>query len=203
MLKNIKRNIVNTCLNIKCLFRENKWIAAALIISVVIAFFSSLQGIKDKAAGSSGGNIIIFINNQEFNYLLFLLKIVGMLLLLYILLIFTPHNFYLFLISFISAALVSYLLFRNAFIACIVDGFTAYVVLIFLWLPLMLISSVCYFCSVCKIYNVCGYTFLKRRAICVPAFRHLVSLISKYLIADIIACMVYYSLFVIVLTLIY
>lgn len=203
MLKNLKSTVVNQFIMLKKLFRDNKWIGLGLLIAFAAGFFSALNGVKGAAADSAGGNIIIFISGGNFNYFLNLLKLVGFILLMYLLLLITPHNFYLFFVGFISAIIYVRIVLRGVFISCIIDGFSAYILLFVFWLPVIAISLLCYFCAMCKIYAVCGYTLGRRRAICVPTFRHMLSIISKPLAANLLSTGIFYTLFVLILICIY
>lgn len=202
-MKMIRRKLIELAQNIKRTLTENRWITILLGLAFFIGVVWSFSSIREAASRYSDGNIITAIRAQDFNYLLTLLKILLFITLSYMILLFTPYHFFIFLASFLVQAIIVRFAFVLIFVSCLLDGITGYLLLLILWLPLLLLSYYCLLTSYNKIFCVSGFNFTKRKPVCSITVKKTVSIIIKSYLINIIGTFIFYTIIIILLTLIF
>lgn len=150
---------LRNCLNgvkigLRRLIRDNKTIILVSIASLVIGVLCALIKTKSMAQKECEGNIIILIKVDDFSYAGFYLKLLFITVCLYILGWLSGVNRVFFCINFVIIFLFTYCFLRKIFVSCYVDGWTGYLLVAILYLPLTVISVAIYSMFIAKIYSV-------------------------------------------------
>ncbi len=207
MLKRFRKYCYETYIEIKRTILCKKWIAIILLICAlfgVILAFSHAEVLSQKY---SDGNIITQLSAKNFHFFSFYMKTVLFITSIIIVIFLLTFNFYCFLLSYVLITVATKYYFAYAFVSCMLDGFSGYLLLIVLWIPLYLIILLFFMLYIIRLTELisypCGWKG-KLRIVPYSCYWHgCKHLIGRQLLYSILCAMVYISVIIIILALIF
>lgn len=201
MISNIKRYLSNVFLDFKRQLAENKLVLVALGASLFVGLLISVNiGSKE---GEFQGNIIILVKGNNFNVFWYMLKCSFFFALIYALVLLSRLHFCAFIGNFVALLIFFRIVFRALFLSFLFDGFFALIYFLFYWLPLLVLSLICYFRLMCKIFFLLGYGRCKRSPLCCPPGKAFFNIVVKGFAFNLVPFFIYNVIFVIALYLIF
>ncbi len=191
MLTNFRRMIKGSWTDLKMHCRHNKDVFIFVSVSVSIGLVLALQGLNPSENLLFQGNMLVLIQNGQFNIFFYLLKSFLFLLVLYAALIFCRHHFIFVIANLILMMFFIRLIFTQLFLSFLFDGFLGFVFFLLYWLPILIFSFFCYFNILCKIFCCMGYDKRKLRPLCCPSGRTYIDILYKAFLIHSIPILIY------------
>lgn len=201
MFLNIKRYFVNLFIDLRRFCLQNKLVLILLSVSLFLGLLLAIGGNYQSIEIS--GNIIVLIKTDNFNIFLNLLKFVFLFALIYLFLFFAKFHFFLFLGNFLYLLIFTRMWFKFLIITFMLDGIYAFLYFLFFWLPITVYAFFCHHYALCKHYDIFGYSRCKGKPLCCPPGNALIGMLLKCYAVLIIPLIIYYLLFVLVVSLIF
>ncbi|MBR1747990.1 MAG: hypothetical protein IJ735_07285 [Clostridia bacterium] len=201
------RRIKDKCLSKKSIVKEawnnDKAIIILVFVAAMVGFLLAIAGTKSACENSSGGNLITKIALEDFSAFVFLLKILLFAAIGYAISIFTCVNRVLFFISIALPILTTKIFLQSIFVSCAMDGWSAYILLIVFYLPVLFVHIALYSLYLSALYrNTCAGTNWKCRLPFGCTVKIALPICKKFLILSIIFHLVYSAIIIILLSII-
>ena len=184
-------------------FKQYKYIYLAVLASIFIGILIALSKVKVLSDKYCDGNIIILIKNGNFRYVSFYLKLAFITLFIFFLANIFSFNRVVFLFIYPFICIVTYLVIRNVFVSCYLDGLTGYLSLFALYLPLIVIFAFVFSMYLLKVYSVTVEGTVWKY--CMPikcVFRSTKKLYGKYVLISVFIEVLFSGLFFLIVNLI-
>lgn len=155
MLKRFRLSCNNCFIAVKQSFCRNKIIFILCGVAAVLGLILSFTRIGDAVDNYNGSNIISDISNGEFSFIGFYLKLLLLTSLLYFIGLILSVNSILFLLNLPIILLYCRFFFRSALISCIAGGAVCYLLILFFYIPIILINWLIFSMYLAEIYQIC------------------------------------------------
>lgn len=203
MVSRIRIFISNKLIDLKKAYKQYQFIFIGALICLIIGLIAGI-GIADSSTERYANNMLVTsIVNGKFNIFLFYIQVLSLSSILFAICFLLSFNYYAFLLN--GAALIIFLRYYFAYIfaSCLLEGLVAYILLITLWLPLIIILMafyIKYFISMYSLIFSCNRKLIVSYASYWPTTRKMFLNTILYLYLVLI---IYTGIFLIILNLIY
>jgi len=187
-------------------YKRNKIVYIAMLVCFLFAFIKCLFDAPRYVDSYSKNCIYIQIQNGDFNLFMFYLKIFLPIMMLFILSFLLSLNLYLFMASYVIMYIFIRKFFLYLFASCLISGICGYLCLILCWIPLIIVISVVYCKFFLKISEyICNCPHYKYKYITPYScgWKKTRIILLKYILYTNIFALIYGSLLIAVLSLIY
>lgn len=203
MLTRLRCYFRDRIIDIKNAYKQYQFVFIIVLICFIIGFIAGLGKIESSQERHANDMLTIAISNASFNIFIFYLKLLGYPTIIFLLCFILSFNFYVFYLNFVVLAIFYRFFFSFVFACCVLEGFVAYILLITLWLPIILIITIFYikyFISMYSLVFSCNRKFIVSYASYWPTTRKMFfdTILRLYLIL-----FIYAGVFLIILNLIY
>lgn len=161
MLKKLRTCIDCKLSDLRALYKQYKLLYIIGGICVLIGIICAFADLDSVLSKYSGGNIITKIKAEEFNVILCYFKLLFFTLSMFVLGFLLTFNFFAFCVNALIIVLYTKYFFRYALISCALDGFTGYILLIILWIPILIITAYVFITYLIKLFDIVGFTCKK------------------------------------------
>ena len=207
MIKRFRKYCVQGFLEIKRTIISKKWISVVMLVCALLGIILAFSHAEVLSIKYSDGNIITKLSSKNFNFFFFYIKTLLILSAITLLTFLLTFNFYCCLVNFVFIIVATKYYFAYVFVSCILDGFSGYLLLIVLWIPLYLVNILLFTMYIIKIFELISYPCgLKGKLRILPyscywhGTKHI---LLRQLYLSIIFSIIYISIIIIILSLIF
>lgn len=207
MIIRFRKYCCGTCLEIKRLILHKKWLAILMLISVLFGIILAFSKAETLALKYSDGNIITQLSAKNFNFFSFYIKTLLFLSAITTIIFLLTINFYCFMLNYILIIIATKYYFAYVFVSCILDGFSGYLLLIILWIPIYIINLILFTVYIIRLMELisypCGFRG-KLRIMPYSCYWHgSKHILLRHLYFALILTVIYLSIIIIILSLIF
>lgn len=174
-----------------------------MLICFIIGLIAGLTKADASCDRYANNMLVAAIIDGSFNIFIFYIQVLSISIILFLICFLLSFNFYVFWLNYLAVIIFCRCYFAYVFASCILEGFIAYILLITLWLPLILILLcfyIKYFISMFSLVFTCNRKLIVSYASYWPTTRKLFFNTVLYLY---LVLFIYTGIFLIILNLIY
>lgn len=163
MIKKLRTSWERFTVSLKLSVRSNRNLLIAVIIMAILGLIFAVSSCVGEENTGSTVNIFIQIQNDNFSFFGFLIRILVYYALFALLLFLSACHFYFLCASFAGLAIVSFFYSKSMVFTIMFDGFAGFAIVIFYMLPIALVYLFTYFLALKDIYGVVGFDCNRKR----------------------------------------
>ena len=190
-------------IDLKKAYKQYQFVFIAVLICFIIGIIAAIAKVETALERHQKNVLISALMDGSFNVFIFYLKLLGIPTIIFLACFLLSFNYYVFLLNFLVLALFYRSFFIFVFACCLLEGFVAYILLILLWLPIILIITafyIKYFLSMYSLIFSCNTKFIVSYASYWPTTR---KMFFDIVLRLYLALFIYAGVFLIILSLIY